>query len=376
MRSKLIVAGLLLPLMLPAISWRSADVAEAPEAPRKTLTLSFAGDIMAHSVNFQMPDYDRIYDAVRGALTTDDASFANLEFPLDESAPYSTYPRFNVHAAYVEAAIRGGFDVFSLANNHSTDRFAGGVLKTIDATNTLSETHGVLFSGLRRSGDAPWSLVTFERGGLRVGFVAFTQFLNDPWNGAELVYLADYRILAAGSALLRAVANWDTECDLLIVSYHAGIEYIVEPNPEKARFLRDMVRAGADIVWAHHPHVLQPWELLPGPDGGDKLVLYSLGNFVSGQPWRLSAAEYRRRRAYTGESAVVRVVVDVDERRATILDVEPLLIATVKDLIDGPVIRTLPGVADDHPEADWQRYYYMRHRAMEPFLTGSAPIRY
>ncbi len=336
----------------------------------EVLTFSFAGDIMAHSVNFEMPDYDRIYDNLRDLLSQDHASFANLEFPIDESAPYATYPRFNVHRPYVEAAIRGGFDVFSLANNHSTDRFAPGVLETLDAADALTEAYGVRFSGLRRDAGALWELEILEIEGVRVGFVAFTGFLNDPWNGAELVYLADYRVAASRAALLQAVEAWDAECDVLIVSYHAGVEYVVDPDPGKAAFLRELVGAGAEVVWAHHPHVLQPWELVAGPDGGDKLVLYSLGNLISGQTWRLSAGDYRRRRAFTGDTAVVRVRLHADAKRSTVLEVAPHLVTTVNDRVTGPVVRSLPGVAADHPEQAWRRFFYFRGRAVGPYPPG------
>jgi poly-gamma-glutamate capsule biosynthesis protein CapA/YwtB (metallophosphatase superfamily) len=336
----------------------------------EVLTFSFVGDIMAHSVNFEMPEYDRIYDSLRSLLSEDDASFANLEFPIDESAPYATYPRFNVHRPYVEAAIRGGFEVFSLANNHSTDRFGPGVLETLDAADALAETYGVRFSGLRRDAGAPWELEILEIEGVRVGFVAFTGFLNDPWNGAELVYLADYRVAASRAAVLQAVETWDAECDVLILSYHAGIEYVVEPDPDKAAFLRELVGAGADVVWAHHPHVLQPWELVAGPDGGDKLVLYSLGNFISGQTWRLSPGDFRRRRAFTGDTAVVRVRLHADARRSTILEVSPLLVTTVNDRILGPVVTPLASVAENHPDAAWRRFFYFRRRAVGPYPSG------
>lgn len=336
----------------------------------EVLTFSFVGDIMAHSVNFEMPDYDRIYDTVRDLLSQDHASFANLEFPVDETAPYATYPRFNVHPPYVEAAIRGGFDVFSLANNHSTDRFGPGVLETLDAAEALSEGYGVRFSGLRRDAGAPWELEILDIEGVRVGFVAFTGFLNDPWNGAELVYLADYRMAESRAALLQAVEAWDAECEILIVSYHAGIEYVVDPDPGKAAFLREMVAAGADVVWAHHPHVLQPWELVPGPDGGDKLVLHSLGNFISGQTWRLSAGDYRRRRAFTGDTAVVQVQLHADRKRSTVLDVVPQLVTTVNDRAIGPVVRSLSEVAADHPEEAWRRFFYFRKRAVGTYPSG------
>jgi poly-gamma-glutamate synthesis protein (capsule biosynthesis protein) len=94
---------------------------QAKEPPRPPLVLTFAGDIMAHTVNFMMDDYRRIYEDLRPVLTADDLSFGNLETPVADSLPMSTFPSFNVHSAYLRAAVDGGFDVFSLANNHAND---------------------------------------------------------------------------------------------------------------------------------------------------------------------------------------------------------------------------------------------------------------
>ena len=62
---------------------------------QKSLNLTFAGDIMAHNVNFNMKNYDIIYDDVRELLQADDVSFANLEVPVCDDLPYETYPMKN-----------------------------------------------------------------------------------------------------------------------------------------------------------------------------------------------------------------------------------------------------------------------------------------
>ena len=71
---------------------------------------------------------------------------------------------------------------------------------------------------------------------------------------------------------MRDVAD---DYDLFVLSYHGGIEYAPRPSPRKAAFFRRLLDAGVDVIHGHHPHVLQPIERL-----GDKLVAYSLGNFV------------------------------------------------------------------------------------------------
>ena len=105
----------------------------------QVLKLSFIGDVMAHDVNFNMKDFSVMYENVAEYLLADDLTFGNLEFPIDNSLPYSTYPNFNVHSEYVEAVINAGVDVFSLANNHSNDQGISGVLATLDSAKNLQK---------------------------------------------------------------------------------------------------------------------------------------------------------------------------------------------------------------------------------------------
>ena len=107
-------------------SCNSTEISESKLSEKKDdiseLVLSFSGDIMAHDVNFKMKDYNRIYDDVRDILLNDDLSFGNVETPVCEERPLSTFPCFNIHKDYLKAAIDGGFDVFSFANNHTNDQ--------------------------------------------------------------------------------------------------------------------------------------------------------------------------------------------------------------------------------------------------------------
>jgi len=86
------------------------------------LQLTFAGDIMIHTANYLTADYPAIYRSIAPLLRKDDLSFANLEFPVDPSRPFSSYPRFNGSPEYLRAAVEAGIDVFSLANNHAFDQ--------------------------------------------------------------------------------------------------------------------------------------------------------------------------------------------------------------------------------------------------------------
>jgi len=70
--------------------------------------------------------------------------------------------------------------------------------------------------------------------------------------------------------------------DAVILSLHFGDEYVRDPNEKQEDLVRFAAMAGADVILGHHPHVLQPVEWVKGKNGRT-LVIYSLGNFISGQ---------------------------------------------------------------------------------------------
>ena len=121
---------------------------------------------MAHTVNFNMKSYDLIYTDIRKILHGDDLSFVNVETPVCDSLELSTYPRFNVHTPYLRAAAEAGFDILSLANNHTNDQQTTGIDGTLQAVrtvqkerNTLDSPHPPLaFSGLKDTVDVQFRL--------------------------------------------------------------------------------------------------------------------------------------------------------------------------------------------------------------------------
>ena len=328
-----------------------------------TLELSFVGDIMAHRVNFETAPLSRIYAGVAPFLQSDDASFGNLEFTVDPERPYSTYPRFNVHPEYVAAAVTGGFDIFSLANNHSTDFGRESIVRTRASLRELAANHGVSAAGLKERPDEPIGVASIDVAGWRLGFIAVTLFVNDPSRGIDLVDHVDLREPESRRALLDVVARAAGEHDVVVVSVHGGIEYALEAHPQKVAFYDEIAAAGATVVWGHHPHVLQPWAYHPRGDGGDALVLYSTGNFISGQIHYLDANDARRRRAFTGDSAIFRVTIARGAGRsagATVVRVEPHYIANVRERGGGFAVHPF----DDLPPLSpaWRRYYTERRR--------------
>lgn len=170
----------------------SLSVSEVLEE-KTTLTLTFAGDLMAHDVNFNMSDYREIYTDLAEILLQDDLSFCNVEMPVCETMPLSSYPNFNVHRSYIQAAIDGGFDVFAQANNHTNDQGIKGIAGTVanfealEATNALKEKK-IYYSGLKKNATDEIKPTVIEKNGFTILFLSITEILNSYGNSQNYLY--------------------------------------------------------------------------------------------------------------------------------------------------------------------------------------------
>lgn len=332
------------------------------------VTLTFGGDIMAHDVNYRMADYNHIYDDVRSWLYDDDLSFANLEFPIDDTRPYSTYPLFNVNTPYVLAAIRGGFEAFSLANNHSNDQGRTGMVNTLAATQKLARVHGALFNGLKRGDQSDWEVSITTVNGVRVGLLSVTNLLNSS-TASEMIHFSGWletfrRLIDPPKTdqLLRRVQEAARQVDILVLSLHDGLEYQKSPMQEQLDLYPRLCQAGARVVWVHHPHVLNPYQRV-----GQRLILYSMGNFISGQRHMLRPNDFNEYRAERGDGALVRVqFVRHDDGLWRMLEPRVQFITHYNEEGRGWGVRRLPQLLTElAPDNPWLAYYRHRYQEMQ-----------
>ena len=322
----------------------------------ESLILSFVGDIMAHDVNYNRQPYSFIYEKIKGILQNDDLSFANLEFPVDSEKPYSNYPLFNVQPEYVQAAIDGGFDVFSLANNHITDQ---GALSVINTYREMEKFDNIYHSGIEEIPLLTMEPETFVKKGWKIGFLAVTTLLNS-YDGSEYVNFIEHEDLEKRASFIEYIQSIALKYDLFILSVHSGVEYSTTADKEKILFYRELVRSGVDILWGHHPHVVQPWEFL-SVDGNRALILPSCGNLISGQTWFIDPEDPDESRVYTGDSAIYQVNVIKKEDGIEVQEVSPYLISNYKDPEQGMIVDFLEDLtmSEEIPEK-WRNYYILR----------------
>jgi hypothetical protein len=338
-------------------------------AEQDLLTLTFVGDIMIHSVNYCLPDYRVIYAALEPYLRQDDLTFANLEFPVDPSRPYAGYPRFNGNPAYVAAAIRAGVDVFSLANNHSFDQGRAGVLQTIRSLAQLGRLTGrrLYWSGLRGNLTCFFRPAEIYAGDFKIGFLAVTQMVNRqmPWAYVQVV---DYHNRSQSRAFLEYLRTVTPDYDLFILSYHGGHEYALQPEAEKIEFFRKLTASGVHIVYAHHPHVPQGHILVRCAGGGDRLIIASAGNLISGMTWGIDPGEPELPQAFTGDSALWRVRVKRREGVVAVDQVQPLLVTNYRNSNNELVVVPFSGLLGVSMPASWRSYYSKRYSIMRDHL--------
>lgn len=252
------------------------------------ITISAIGDVMAHKdmqdyLLAHKEEYHLLFNPTRKIFLSDDLTIANLETPVNDKLPVAGYPRFNARTSLVSALRAAGVEMLSLANNHTLDNGTEGLLSTIEAV----EREGIVASGTGRTPADSQRVVYYRVKGIVVGFISITFSVNGAYYKEEkgkpavnLVHLGNQKGLNRYCSIIEQAKP---HCDLMIVAYHSGKEYVNEPIIAKTAVMERLAEAGADVILGHHPHVLQKVEFYQRKKGGRTLIAYSLGNFTSAQ---------------------------------------------------------------------------------------------
>lgn len=239
-------------------------VTEPPvtEPKEQRYTLSFAGDCTLGSArrNWSHPDhfiqtigenYDYPFEKVRQYFENDDFTIINLEGPLTDETTggVSKEHVFRGPTAYTQIMTGSSVEAVTLANNHAEDYGQAGYDST---TKALGEA-GITY--VEKNGTA---LYTTESG-LTIGLYAAAFSFDDDDIKNDIAALRN-----AGA-------------EIVICAFHWGIEASYYPDGTQQLIAKVAIDAGADVVYGHHPHVLQPIEVY-----NNGLILYSVGNFSFG----------------------------------------------------------------------------------------------
>ncbi|MEG1820776.1 MAG: CapA family protein [Malacoplasma sp.] len=254
-------------------------VIEPPKEKIYKISLALAGDVLVHSAVYQDAktsdgyDFKNMVSLVKPLLKNYDLAFYNQETILGGmELGLSTYPRFNSPIEVGDAMIDMGFNLVSLANNHTLDR---GEEAIISSTNYWKSKSNVLTAGSYQSEEDRIKDDIREKNGITYALLAYTTATN----GLKPPYEKDYLINIYNEEKAKDdIKRLRDKVDVLMVSMHWGSEYTHVPTAEEIEIAKFLASQNVDIVIGHHPHVIQPITYID-----NTLVIYSLGNFLSGQ---------------------------------------------------------------------------------------------
>ena len=242
------------------------------------LSLVMVGDALLHSSLYNDAYQNGTYnfspqlELIKPIVQNYDLAFYNQESILGgTSLGLSSYPTFNSPQEFGDAMVDAGFNLVSLANNHTMDK---GV-KAIESSCNYWKTKDVLTAGSYCSGEEADNIQVKEKNGIKYALLAYTYGTNGISVPQDKPYLVNLYSDEKAKADIEKVRD---KVDLLIVSMHWGTEYRSEPTDEQKREAEYLSSLGVDIIIGTHPHVIEPITYI-----GNTLVIYSLGNFISAQ---------------------------------------------------------------------------------------------
>jgi poly-gamma-glutamate synthesis protein (capsule biosynthesis protein) len=264
---------------LDAYPWVYLRDGRPLEADEQVVSVIAVGDtLLGRGIS---DEADPLQEAA-GWLSDADIALANLEGVLVDSGTarpgLEGEPQPILLGASPDATghlVRAGFDIMSLANNHSLDYGEEGLLESV---NHLQEA-SIDVLGLMGEGVTADPLIR-EVDGLRLAFLAFNA-VGDPH--PELVCPPDGECSPRPAiwdplASAKAIAKARAAADAVIVSIHWGFEYQSRPDPGQERIAHALLDAGADLIVGHHPHVPQDITIQE-----NRVIAFSLGNFLFDQ---------------------------------------------------------------------------------------------
>lgn len=244
-----------------------------PKPPEINIKIKAVGDVVPgtnYPQNRLHPQKEKLFQAVKPSLRGADFLFGNFEGTLT-NYPFSTKGMGGMMVAfrsppnYNRILKDAGFNLMSVANNHSFDFNTKGLIDTIQNLEKV---------GIKALGKKGQVLIAHHKG-LSIAWIGFSSY--DMHNSVNN--------LKQATALVRAARN---NADIVVISFHAGAEgtgamnvrnkteyFSGENRGNLVLFSRVMIDSGADLILGHGPHVPRALELYKG-----KLIAYSLGNFM------------------------------------------------------------------------------------------------
>ena len=278
-------------IFAPNDNSKETQVAETSTKPEPiTIHMSAFGDTMCHLTNIKnaynssTKDYDfaNVFQNIKKYTQNADIAIGNLETTFaGSSRGYTGYPTFNAPEILGKNLKDIGVDVLTTANNHCMDKGNSGLVSTLN----FLDNYGIAHTGTARSEDEQNTILIKDVNGIKIAFLSYTYGTN----GITIPSDKPYSVNLIDKELIKKhiTSAKEQNVDVICVSMHWGIEYKLKPNSTQKDLADFLFDNGVDIILGSHPHVLEPMEkrTITLNDGTTKdgFVIYSLGNFVSGQ---------------------------------------------------------------------------------------------
>ena len=256
-----------------------------PEPDIRTMTLLAAGDITAHVTQMNQAhlgggeyDFTPSFEIIAPYLKAADLAVGNLE--TCQASPdisflgysgYTGFPCFNAPVALSEALKQAGFDLMSMAHNHSLDRGLTGLKQTLENVRGL----GLTTFGAHLNEEEQMTPVIKEVNGIKVAFLSYTFSTNvipiPQGHEYAVNFIENFNtVVPIVEEMERARREG---ADLIAVSMHWGAMYVTDPHPYLRTVAEQLAEAGADLILGGHPHVVQPmeWFYNEEPDGSTRV---------------------------------------------------------------------------------------------------------
>lgn len=244
------------------------------------------GDLLYHDIIYISAkkadgtyDFHENFEYVKPWLKQADLVLGDFEGTVNKDHYLAGYPLFNAPGEVMDAIKDAGYQVLDLAHNHILDSQIEGVVSTADAIEKAGMTPVGVYTHESRD-KAP--LVIKEVNGIKVAILAYSY----GFNGIEQsISQEDYNRYLSDldeDKMKVEIERAEKEADITVIMPQMGVEYQIEPTDEQKKLYHKMIDWGADIIFGGHPHVVEPAETVE-KDGDKKLIIYSMGNFISNQ---------------------------------------------------------------------------------------------
>ena len=265
---------------------RPVETTTTTAPPPRTFTLVATGDVLLHSALWRQAeadaaaqgkpglDFGPMLAGVQPEVSAADLAVCHMETPIaPPGGPYSSFPVFSVPQEIVPALAATGFDACTTGSNHTFDKGADGVDRTLDALDAA----GIAHAGSARNPEEAAATTIADANGVPVALLSYAYGFNgipapdgETWRANPI---DEGRILADAATARQRGA------EVVVVSLHWGSEYVHEPNSQQSDLAPRLVRSpDIDLLLGHHAHVVQPMENVDG-----EWVVYGMGNMIANQ---------------------------------------------------------------------------------------------